>query len=77
MTARRGEHEARRQLCKSHGCGRDRTEARTGTGAPAEGIQRIAAGQKQERDQPQTVESKPIESHYNSSWNAVNRSHPC
>jgi hypothetical protein len=54
MTARRGEHEAGRQLCKDHVCGRDRTEARRGTGAPAKGIQRIAAGQKQERDQART-----------------------
>ena len=54
MAARRSHDEAGRQLCKDHGCWRDRLEARRGTGAPAEGIQRVAPRQEQEHDQART-----------------------
>jgi hypothetical protein len=59
MAARRRHDEAGRQLGKDHGGGRDRREARRGTGAPAEGIQRVAPGQEQEHDQPRTEHNDP------------------
>jgi hypothetical protein len=66
MAAGGGEDEARRQLREGHGAWRNRAEARFGTGAPAEGIQRVAPGQQREDDQPPTKQSNPAGRRHNS-----------